>query len=259
MKTGTKEWSTASKNLYKGCKNNCRYCYARANAIRFKQIDISEDWKQMRLNERSLDEKPHLLKGQDSRIMFPSTHDIFPEHLDITVEYLKKWLEQGNKFLIVSKPRFEVIKRLCNELEQYKEQIVFRFTIGSLRDDILQFWEPDAPSFEERMRCLRWAYENKYQTSVSCEPFFDNTIFLLIDQFMPYVTDTIWIGKLNGIKQRVNTDGWSKEELKNLMLVEKIQGDEMIKSLYEHFKTNPKIRWKDSIRKIIGLPEGEIG
>jgi hypothetical protein len=42
-------------------------------------------------------------------------------------------------------------------------------------------------------------------------------------------------------------------------MVEKGQSDDMIKSLYEHFKTHPKVKWKDSIKKVVGLPEEPIG
>ena len=36
--SGTKEWSVSSVNCITGCEHNCRYCYARANALRFKRI-----------------------------------------------------------------------------------------------------------------------------------------------------------------------------------------------------------------------------
>jgi hypothetical protein len=253
-KTGTKEWATHNKNICFGCKNGCLYCYARTNALRFKQIKTPEEWTKMRLYEQK--EKP---KKIDGRIMFPSSHDIFPEYIEQTIDYLKKWLSQGNEFLIVSKPRLEVIDRLTTELEKWKDRITFRFTIGSLEDDVLKFWEPDAPGFQERMASLKLAFERDYKTSVSCEPFFDKTIFLLIDIFSPYVTDTIWVGKMNGIPQRVDTSKWTKDDFKYLTMVEKGQSDDMIKSLYEHFKTHPKVKWKDSIKKVVGLPEEEIG
>jgi DNA repair photolyase len=253
-RTGTKEWATHNKNINFGCKNNCKYCYARANALRFKQIKSSDEWTNMRLYEQK--EKPRHIDG---RIMFPSSHDLMPEYIEEILDFLNKWLGQGNDFLIVSKPRLEVIDRLTKELERYKEQITFRFTIGSMDDNVLHFWEPDAPLFSERMASLRLAFERGYKTSVSCEPFFDKSIFLMIDNFSPYVTDTIWIGKMNGVNQRVDTSKWIKDDFKYLTLIEKGQSDDMIKSLYEHFKTHSKIKWKDSIKSILGLPEEEIG
>jgi hypothetical protein len=253
-KTGTYEWATHNKNINQGCKNDCLYCYARANAIRFKQIKSPEEWTEMRFYEQK--DKPHKIKG---RIMFPTSHDIFPENVEQALDFLKKWLGQNNEFLIVSKPRITVIDRLTKELERYKDQITFRFTIGSSDDVVLKFWEPDAPAFEERLSSLKLAFERGYKTSVSCEPFFDKTIYSIVDTFSPYVTDTIWIGKMNGVNQRVNTSKWKKEDYNYLMMMEKEQSDEAIKSLYEHFKGHPNVKWKDSVKKVMKLPEEEIG
>jgi uncharacterized Fe-S cluster-containing radical SAM superfamily protein len=254
MKHGTEEWAVYNRNIIFGCRNNCKYCYARANALRFKKIKSAEEWTQMRLYEQK--DKPRKLDG---RIMLPTSHDLFPEYIEEAIVFLNKWLGQGNEFLIVSKPRLTVIDRLTIELEKYKDQITFRFTIGSSDNDVLKFWEPDAPAFEERLASLKLAFERGYKTSVSCEPFFDKTIYNIVDIFNPFITDSIWIGKLNGIDVRVKTDGWTEDDFKYLTMVKKVQTDEMIRSLYEHFKTNPKIRWKDSIKKIIGIPEEEIG
>ena len=229
-------------------------CYARANALRFKQIKTPEEWTQMRLYDQK--DNPHKVKG---RIMFPSSHDLFPEYIEETLAFLNKWLGQGNEFLIVSKPRLEVIDRLTKELEPYKEQITFRFTIGSSDNAVLKFWEPDAPTFQERLSSLKLAFERGYKTSVSCEPFFDKTIYTLGEVFSPYVTDTIWIGKLNGVNQRVDMSKWSKDDFKHLTMLETWQTDEVIWALYEHYQHNPKIKWKDSIKKVLNLPEEPIG
>ena len=42
--TGTHEWCDSNVNCYYGCSRNCRYCYARHMAIRFKRIEKHEDW-----------------------------------------------------------------------------------------------------------------------------------------------------------------------------------------------------------------------
>ena len=34
-----------------------------------------------------------------------------------------------------------------------------RFSIGACDDQILSFWEPNAPNFEERKQCLKYAYK----------------------------------------------------------------------------------------------------
>jgi len=119
-KTGTEEWAEINKNLYLGCENDCKYCYARSNALRFKRIKDKNHWQFMQLSMKAFQEKPKLYKGK--RIMFPTTHDIFPTKILQTVDYLKRWLEVGNEILIVSKPHPECITKLCNELQQYKDQ-----------------------------------------------------------------------------------------------------------------------------------------
>jgi hypothetical protein len=81
----------------------------------------------------------------------------------------------------------------------------------------------------------------------------------MVDIFSPYVTDTIWIGKMNEINSRVDTSRWTKDDFKYLTIIDKQQSDEMIHALYEYFKMNPKIKWKDTIKKVIGLPEEDIG
>lgn len=255
-KTGTKEWAEVNKNISRGCDHNCRYCYARSNAKRFKLIENEDEWKKKKIIPKKLEEKPRKVKG---RIMFPTTHDILPDCINETVEYLRGWLEVGNEILIVSKPHLECIKRICDELKDYKKQIVFRFTIGSMNNDVLKFWEPGAPSFDERFKSLKYAHEKGFITSVSCEPYLDNKISQMALKLVPYVDDTIWIGKMNRIGQRVNTDNWSKDDFKYLDKIKESQTDDFINKLYRKFRFNEKIKWKDSIKQVLGLPEEEIG
>lgn len=37
--TGTAEWAEVNVNICRGCVNNCLYCYAAANAKRYKTRD----------------------------------------------------------------------------------------------------------------------------------------------------------------------------------------------------------------------------
>lgn len=256
-KTGTREWAEETRNLYAGCKHDCKYCYARANALRFGRIQSAGQWINMSLNKSAINLATSKT-AKPRRIMFPSTHDLFPEHLDvIIVSALTTWLAQGNQILIVTKPHIEVVKRLCSEFRSAREQIIFRFTIGSMNNEVLSFWEPGAPSYEERYESLCFAHANGFETSVSCEPYLDNKIYDLVESVSMFVTDSIWIGKMNRIGRRVNTEGWSNKERGFLHRVFDAQSDEFIKDLYGRLKN--KVRWKDSIKKVLGLPEEEIG
>ena len=42
--SGTKEWRPNNENCIEGCSNDCRYCYAKKNAIRFGRRDPGS-WK----------------------------------------------------------------------------------------------------------------------------------------------------------------------------------------------------------------------
>jgi len=173
------------------------------------------------------------------------------------LEYLQKWLQVGNNVLIVSKPHLGCIKSLCDNLGNYKDQIVFRFTIGSPSNDVLKFWEPNAPDYEERKASLVYAFDHGFTTSVSCEPILDEDIELMVYELLPFITDTIWLGKMNFIKQRVDTKDWKKEDFDYMKKVESVIKDEFIRDLYDDFKDNPKVKWKESIKQVLGLPDEE--
>lgn len=186
-KFGTKEWADINKNIFIGCSHNCRYCYARHNAlVRFKQIKNSEQWEHPMINMEKFNEKPRYYK--DKRIMYPTQHDILPDHIHYNIDYLKRWLSIGNSILIVSKPHIACIQRICDEFTKYKDQILFRFTIGSLNNEVLKFWEPNAPAYEERKASLQYAFDVGYQTSVSCEPILDEDISMMVYDLLPFVT-----------------------------------------------------------------------
>ena len=179
--TGTREWSETSENIQVGCEHDCRYCYARAQALQYETISNAEAWKTPRPKKQI----PKSFKLRQGTIMFPTTHDITELNLRACVVHLRKMLAAGNKVLIVSKPHLPCIQTLCTELAQYKSQVLFRFTIGTRKNDILKFWEPNAPRYEERLDCLKTAFQRGFQTSVSAEPFLDADIVDLVYETTP--------------------------------------------------------------------------
>lgn len=247
---GTAEWAVANANYLNGCSNDCKYCYSKDMAIRFKR-KTPETWKDEDVNWAAYNKT---VRGKGGHIMFPSTHDITPAHLDLAIDFLGRMLRNGNSVLIVSKPSFECIKRICDTYAKFKDKILFRFTIGSVSSDVLRFWEPNAPDYQERKKSLVYAFNNGYKTSISCEPMLDNNVKAIIDDLSEYVTDAIWLGKMNFVIRRLKTNGHNNEitlEAANQILL--WQSDDEIKKLYEKFKDNPKIKWKESIKKVVGL------
>jgi hypothetical protein len=148
---------------------------------------------------------------------------------------------------------------MTNLLRQYKDQIVFRFTIGSIHDDILKFWEPGAPSFGERYASLIYAFEKGYKTSISAEPFLDEDWLELYHRCKDYITDSFWLGKMNQMKKRIDTGEFKPSDWMYYTKVETLIKDDMIKIIYDVMKDKPKVRFKDSIKKVIGLPDEAVG
>jgi len=244
---GTHEWSVKTINFISGCKNDCRYCYAKSMGIRYKR-NTPENWKNEVVRVKDLTKSIPKYKGT---VMFPSSHDITPEHLTESIAMLDNILRSGNSVLVVSKPHLECIQKICNTFPVYKDKILFRFTIGSTNSQILKFWEPNAPSFEERLECLKLCHSLGYQTSVSSEPLLDKNVDELIMKLSPFITDSIWIGKPNKLlfRTKINGHGDSETIQKCNELLSWITDPDFLLNLYTKYKDNPMIRWKDSIRK----------
>lgn len=247
--SGTREWASHNANCIFGCSHNCRYCYARAMAVQFGRKTLAS-WPNEEVNMSAV----HSPRGRiDGTIMFPTTHDITPGNYRWCEQVIGRIVDAGNRLLIVSKPHRAVIDRLCNRFALQREQIRFRFTIGSFDDDILSYWEPQAPAFFERRDALILAREKGFSTSVSVEPLLDSDgLLALVKLLSPYVSDSIWVGKMNKIRRRVQVE--NPEDSRRIREIEEGQTDERIRAIYEDLKGNPLIRWKESIKKIVGLP-----
>lgn len=245
--SGTKEWADHNVNCLKGCYNDCRYCYAKMMAKRFRWSTY-RTWKSMTIRGDVVKRNYEKLSG---RVMFPSSHDIFdfPRVREACFTVMAKLLKSGNDLLLTTKPRFSVIREIDRLFSQHKEQLQFRFTITSNDDRLLAFWEPNAPPFRERMNALKFAFDRNYRTSVSIEPFLDYYPQVLVETVAPYSSESIWIGKMNYIP-RYNIDDddspWYDAVRKNYEI-------NHLKNIYDGLKDFPKIRFKDSIRITLGL------
>lgn len=255
--TENRQWAEKYENLISGCSHGCKYCYAKATAVHYK-LNTPQNWKNEVIRNSNLLKKG--FRKRNELIMFPSSHDITPDHLYDCMTFLYHILKPGNKVLIVSKPHLICIKAICDYFKEYKKQILFRFTIGSADSDTLKFWENNAPDFNERLEALKYAFNAGYETSVSCEPMLDDNIDQVIAAVLPYVTETIWLGKPNQLTGRLSINGYKNDQVimnsaRNLM---GIFSDKFILDLYARYKDNPKIRWKSSIKKVLGKYKIEI-
>ena len=245
---GFREWTKYSVNCCSGCSNNCRYCYAKGMAVRFGQL-TPEQWPLERIREKDVRKKQ---RSYDGRVMFPSSHDITHRSLDACMQVIDNLLRAGNELLVVSKPRVGCIEAICRTFEAHRDRILFRFTIGSMNDDILAFWEPGAATYAERRDALCLAHSLGFGTSVSIEPMLEvERVIELVADLEGCVTDAIWIGKMNHIKKQLRL---ADEETKAAFsAIEAQQTDGQILSIYDRLKDHPKVKWKEGIKKIAGI------
>jgi len=118
---------------------------------------------------------------------------------------------------------------------------------------VLKLWEPNAPDYDQKLESLKYAFNAGYQTSVSCEPMLDDKVDDVIQKVIPYVTETIWIGKPNKLNERLSMNGFKNDQviMGSARSLRELFSDEYILNLYERHRNNPKIMWKDSIKKIM--------
>ena len=82
----------------------------------------------------------------------------------------------------------------------------------------------------------------------------DLNVEKLVEELQHYVTDSIWIGKVNFLLKRLKTNGYNDvETITRANDLVSSQSDENIKLIYSQLSTNNKIKWKESIKKVIGL------
>lgn len=250
------EWTKENINICSGCKNDCLYCYMKPTGVWLNTLKAPEDWRNWQLEQKKVNQERKLREG---RVGFPSTHDIFPEILDAYLEVLGKVLRAGNDVLIVSKPRRDCIEAICSACVFFKDKILFRFTIGANDNDILRYWEPNAPTYEERKECLAYAHENKFRTSVSVEPMLDTPrIEKLVADLGPLVNEFIWLGMmshLGRLKNWSNAEGFDKRKA----IIEAGQTPEMLTAIYDAFRDNPKVKFKTETLKVIFEHMKQVG
>ena len=125
-------------------------------------------------------------------------------------------------------------------------------------------FEPNAPSFEERFNALKIAKDHGFNTSISVEPLLDDDPEGLINKLSPYLSSidykfdigTIWIGllKINYIPLQLRV-GKVKQMIDK---IKKGQKFESVFSYYSRFYDNERVKWKESILKLMILNDMRV-
>ena len=92
-------------------------------------------------------------------------------------------------------------------------------------------------SFNERIDAIAEAWNHDFRTSVSIEPMLDaGHIEELVSVVQSYVSDSIWIGRMNHVRRRVIIK--TPEDEAAVRRIEDGQTDEQIRRIYNALKTN---------------------
>lgn len=250
MKLHNHQWSSYSYNFIaskKTCRNDCFYCYMKPMRSRMKKtMDDIEDL--FVCNKEKVDKGWRESNDETKRVyMFPSSHDIFPENVDDYITIAKKMLEAGNKIICVTKPRIKCIKTICEELSDYKETFMFRFTITTSNNATIKLMEGNSTMFEERLECLKYAYQCGYDTSISMEPLLEDPTNV-IQQCADYVTKSIWIGTMSSMD--VLRKNQPEEIQKEFDRLDKLYSKKSLTDMVKKFRDNKKVYWKTSVMRI---------
>jgi DNA repair photolyase len=261
ISVGTRQWSSISANVYFGCVHDCLYCYAKQMATRFKREKGA--WNKPIPNIPALKKNWRVRKGI---IMFPTSHDISPdpEIMKNCFTTLEKLLKPGNHVLLVSKMHKEVAQELLNLYgkgitnekdvvktalrDKNRSLLNIRVTIGSCLQEDLDYWEPGAPTYNDRLECLKMLYHSGFNTSVSIEPMLNtNVLDKLISEIRPFVTDSIWVGTMSYLwrveKMNPNVIG-IKEKCEKIKAK---QNAECLEKIFKKYKNDKLIMWKHHI------------
>lgn len=250
---GAGEWAGYNCNIGTGCDHGCLYCYAQKRASRFKQIESQAAWREEKLREVSTAKCKHYPKW----IMYPTTHDITETYLPAYRCHLYNLLKVGNNVLLVTKPHRASMEAICSEFSSFRDNMIFRFSIGGLDNEGLKIWEPGAPSLSERLWCLKYVFEQGFKTSISAEPMLvdKDEAERLYYSVEPLVTEDIWFGKMN------NVGGFKKhtdpEVVRRASELSKAYSDKNILQFVDTMKDLPKVEWKDTIKKVIKKHGGQ--
>lgn len=239
-KIGTYEWRPGRFNCIYGCRNNCRYCYAKGKAIQYKR-ETADTWP---VEHPNLKARAHKFRGG---VMFPTSHDLHYDHLDWWFPHLRKLLTLGNDVLVVTKAEFKTISTLCSvfDTDHAKSLIEFRFTIGTDDEVVREYWEPGAPSIQERINSLKFAHDKGFKTSLSMEPLLMENPAPFINSLKPWITGEIWIGKMNHFAL--------KPEIPEHARQIQIQSKDNLEQVWLLTSHDPQVRYKDTMRELLGL------
>jgi hypothetical protein len=78
-----------------------------------------------------------------------------------------------------------------------------------------------------------------------------DNIVPLYETLIPHISDSIWFGKMRNARRLMHPS--TPEDEAALQRIEEGQTDDRIRQIYRSLKRRPKVKWKDSIKRVVGL------
>ena len=73
----------------------------------------------------------------------------------------------------------------------------------------------------------------------------------MVYDLLPFVSHSIWLGKMNRIEERVTVESEAMERA--VKRLADGQSDHHILRIYNELRDIDKVRWKESIKAVVGL------
>jgi DNA repair photolyase len=277
-KTGTREWSEHSVNCCLGCRHGCLYCYARDQALRYKRIASGGGWTlEGPLARHEIARCRRFSRRYDGVVMFPTTHDWTAGSMDACWDALARLLSADNHVLLVTKLSVAHCEAIIAARDVARRRrsgyLEVRVSVGGLEDRTREFWEPHAPTFNDRIQALEVLASEGITVSASAEPLLEpGNAVALVAALEAAGAREVWIGKANKLRQRT---AWRRAELLEVTRQRAIDGfdlhaadqlrrfdaevanlearqtDAAVMEVVRQLGGNPKVRWKDSYAQVI--------
>lgn len=178
IKTQAKDIFTKTKlpgcdwvvNPYIGCGHNCSYCYARFIS-RWREYGEWGSWIEAKMNA------PELVKNKyvPGSVFMSSICDAY-QPIEKELKLTRKMLENMDKNIKLSiLTKSDLVLRDIDLLKKFKDVDV-GFTINSFEGKAKKLFEPDSPSWQDRIKAMKKLKENGIKTYVFVSPIIPGLI-----------------------------------------------------------------------------------
>ena len=200
------------------------------------------------------------LTSRNANISNPNlAQDVQAVEEEYSIEDLERlFAKPGFVTVYISMSNFWYVQKICNHFNDKQSKIMFKFEIGSSNSEVLKFWNPDLPSFEEILESLKLAHSMGFATFVNCAPPLDMNTLDLVNIVSPYV-NIIDIHIINRVEDFLTEEALNDPESVNKAEeLFQIQSGDWLPNLYEKLKNNSKVRWSNDTLEFLNSKIGDM-